>query len=143
SYCDAERRRRGADRSGREAASVGGMKRVAVIGGGIAGLASAYELRRRLPDASVVVHEASDRFGGKVHTSTFAGRSVDEGADAFLARVPWGLDLCRELGIETTLVSPAASTAYVWWDGALRSLPDGLVLGVPTDLDAVRASGLV
>lgn len=119
------------------------MKRVAVIGGGIAGLASAYELRRRLPDASVVVHEASDRFGGKVHTSTFAGRSVDEGADAFLARVPWGLDLCRELGIETTLVSPAASTAYVWWDGALRSLPDGLVLGVPTDLDAVRASGLV
>jgi oxygen-dependent protoporphyrinogen oxidase len=119
------------------------MKRAAVVGGGIAGLAAAYELRRRLPDASISVHEASDRLGGKIATSTFAGRPVDEGADAFLARVPWGLDLCRELGIDTTLVSPAASSAYVWWDGSLRRLPNGLVLGVPTDLEAVRASGIV
>src|SRR4051794_3420710 len=119
------------------------MKRVAVVGGGISGLAAAYELRRRLPVASIVLYEASDRFGGKVATSMFAGRLVDEGADAFLARVPWGLDLCRELGIETELVSPAASSAYVWWNGALRRLPTGLVLGVPTDLDTVRASGIV
>jgi oxygen-dependent protoporphyrinogen oxidase len=119
------------------------MKRVAVVGGGISGLAAAYELRRRLPDAAIVVHEASTRFGGKVATSPLAGRMVDEGADAFLARVPWGLDLCRELGIETTLVSPAESSAYVWWDGALRRLPAGLVLGVPTNLDALRASGIV
>jgi protoporphyrinogen/coproporphyrinogen III oxidase len=119
------------------------MKRVAVVGGGIAGLAAAYELRRRLPDVSISVHEASDRLGGKIATSTFAGRPVDAGADAFLARVPWGLDLCRELGIDTALVSPAASSAYVWWDGLLRSLPSGLVLGVPTDLEAVRASGIV
>jgi oxygen-dependent protoporphyrinogen oxidase len=119
------------------------MKQVAVVGGGISGLAAAYELRQRLPDASIVVHEASERFGGKVSTSPFAGRLVDEGADAFLARVPWGLDLCQELGIETSLVSPAASSAYVWWDGALRQLPAGLVLGVPTDLDALRASGIV
>jgi oxygen-dependent protoporphyrinogen oxidase len=119
------------------------MNRVAVVGGGISGLAAAYELRRRLSDASIVVHEASDRFGGKVATSRFAGRLVDEGADAFLARVPWGVDLCRELGIVTTLVSPSAASAYVWWDGALRQLPAGLVLGVPTDLDAVRASGIL
>jgi oxygen-dependent protoporphyrinogen oxidase len=119
------------------------MKRVAVVGGGITGLAAAYELRRRLPDLAIVVHEASDRLGGKVATSLFDGRPVDEGADAFLARVPWGLDLCRELGIEKALVSPAASAAYVWWDGALRRLPDGLVLGVPTDLAALRASGIV
>jgi oxygen-dependent protoporphyrinogen oxidase len=57
--------------------------------------------------------------------------------------VPWGLDLCRELGIETTLVSPATSKAYVWWDGELRSLPPGLVLGVPTDLDAVTSTGII
>jgi protoporphyrinogen/coproporphyrinogen III oxidase len=119
------------------------VKRVAIAGGGISGLAAAYELRRRLPDASIVVHEASERFGGKIATSPFAGRLVDEGADAFLARVPWGIDLCRELGIEPSLVSPAASSAYVWWDGALRQLPAGLVLGVPTDLDAVRSSGIV
>jgi oxygen-dependent protoporphyrinogen oxidase len=119
------------------------MKRIAVIGGGVTGLAAAYELRRRRPGASIAVYEASDRFGGKVVTSSFAGRMVDEGADAFLARVPWGLDVCRELGIDTELVSPAASEAYVWWDGALRRLPSGLVLGVPTDLDAVAQSGIV
>jgi len=119
------------------------MKRYVIAGGGVTGLAAAYELRRREPDATVVVHEASDRLGGKIVTSPFAEHLVDEGADAFLARVPWALDLCRELGIDTTLVTPAASKAYVWWDGALRSLPAGLVLGVPTDLDAVVASGIV
>jgi oxygen-dependent protoporphyrinogen oxidase len=53
------------------------------------------------------------------------------------------VELCRELGLETTLVSPAQQAAYVWCDGALHRLPPGLVLGVPTDLDAVRASGVV
>jgi oxygen-dependent protoporphyrinogen oxidase len=57
--------------------------------------------------------------------------------------VPWGLDLCRELGIDAELVSPAQQSAYVWFDGELRRLPSGLVLGVPTDFDAVAASGIV
>ncbi|MEY2403870.1 MAG: protoporphyrinogen/coproporphyrinogen oxidase [Acidimicrobiaceae bacterium] len=119
------------------------MKRFAVVGGGITGLAAAYEFRLQAPDAEIVVLEATDRLGGKVATTTFAGRAIDEGADAFLARVPWGLDLCRELGIDTELVSPAQQSAYVWFDGALRRLPAGLVLGVPTDFDALAASGIV
>jgi oxygen-dependent protoporphyrinogen oxidase len=118
-------------------------RRIAVVGGGITGLAAAYELRAQAPDAEIVVFEATDQLGGKVATTTFAGRAIDEGADAFLARVPWGLALCRELGIDTQLVSPAQQSAYVWFDGALRRLPAGLVLGVPTDLDAVAASGIV
>ena len=118
-------------------------RRIAVVGGGITGLAAAYELRAQAPDAEIVVLEATDRLGGKVTTTTFAGRAIDEGADAFLARVPWGLDLCRELGIDTELVSPAQQSAYVWFDGALRRLPAGLVLGVPTDFDAVVESGIV
>lgn len=119
------------------------MMRYAVVGGGITGLAAAFELRAASPDAEIVVHEATDRLGGKVHTIDFAGRAVDSAADAFLARVPWGVDLCRELGLEARLVSPAQQSAYVWCDGALHRLPAGLVLGVPTDLDAVRASGIV
>jgi oxygen-dependent protoporphyrinogen oxidase len=118
-------------------------QRVAVVGGGITGLAAAYELRAQAPDAEIVVFEETDRLGGKVATTTFAGRAIDEGADAFLARVPWGLELCQELGIDTELVSPAQQSAYVWFDEALRRLPTGLVLGVPTDLDAVAASGIV
>ncbi|MEY2459591.1 MAG: protoporphyrinogen/coproporphyrinogen oxidase, partial [Acidimicrobiaceae bacterium] len=118
-------------------------QRVAVVGGGITGLAAAYELRAQAPDAEIVVLEETARLGGKVATTTFAGRAIDEGADAFLARVPWGLELCQELGIDTELVSPAQQSAYVWFNGALRRLPTGLVLGVPTDLDAVAASGIV
>jgi oxygen-dependent protoporphyrinogen oxidase len=118
-------------------------RRIAVVGGGISGLAAAYELRRLRDDVEVELHERTDRLGGKVRTTPFAGRPVDEAADAFLARVPWGIELCRELGLATELVSPAQQSAYVWWDGALRRLPAGLVLGVPTDLAAVQAAGIV
>ncbi|MET0824924.1 MAG: FAD-dependent oxidoreductase, partial [Acidimicrobiales bacterium] len=77
-----------------------------VVGGGIAGLAAAWELSAS-EDVHVTVHEASDRWGGKVHTSPFAGRPVDDGADAFLLGVPWALDLARELGLEAEIVHPA------------------------------------
>jgi len=119
------------------------VTRYAVVGGGVAGLAAAYELRALTPTAEIVVLEATGRLGGKVHTTSFAGRAVDAAADAFLARVPWGIELCRELKLDAQLVSPAQQAAYVWFDGALRRLPAGLVLGVPTDFDALRASGIV
>lgn len=117
--------------------------KLAVVGGGIAGLAAAYELTRRAPGADVVLFEADGRLGGKVLTTPFAGRMVDEAADAFLARVPWAVELCTELGLAGELVSPAEGAAYVWSRGALRRLPDGLVLGVPTDLEALARSGIV
>jgi oxygen-dependent protoporphyrinogen oxidase len=115
--------------------------RVAVVGGGIAGLSAAYEARKQ--GHEVVVHEASERAGGKLLTTPFAGRAVDEGADTCLARVPWAVELCRELAIDTELVSPATGAAYVFVDGALRSLPAGTVLGVPTDFAAAQTSGIL
>jgi oxygen-dependent protoporphyrinogen oxidase len=117
------------------------VTRIAVIGGGITGLAAAYEAGKG--GADVTLYEASDRLGGKVRTSDFAGGPVDEAADAFLARVPWGVELCEELGVADLLVSPERGNAYVFADGELRALPEGLVLGVPTDLDALRGSGIV
>jgi protoporphyrinogen/coproporphyrinogen III oxidase len=116
---------------------------VAVVGGGITGLTTAHTLLHEHPGTEVVVLEASDRLGGKIRTSSFAGRPVDWGADAFLARVPEGIELCRELGLDSELVIPAAQGAFVFVDGALRRFPDGLVLGVPTDLDALARSGIV
>jgi len=116
-------------------------RRFAVVGGGIAGLAAAWELRRRDPDAEVTVLEATGRLGGKLRTSSFAGRMVDEGADAFLARVPEGHELCAELGLADALVAPTSGRAYVAGGTELHALPAGLVLGVPTDADAVRAAG--
>jgi oxygen-dependent protoporphyrinogen oxidase len=114
---------------------------LAVVGGGISGLAAAWEGRRR--GASVVVLEAGPRAGGKLQTSPLGGVEVDESADAFLARVPEAVDLCTELGIDTDLVSPGTGSAYLWLDGALRRLPAEQLLGVPTDVDALAGTGLL
>jgi len=111
-----------------------------VIGGGITGLVAARDLL--LAGASVTLIEPGEP-GGKLRTTPFAGGVLDEAADAFLARVPDGVDLCRELGIDGDLVSPGARRAYVWSRGALRLLPEAQVLGVPTDLDELAASGIV
>jgi oxygen-dependent protoporphyrinogen oxidase len=116
--------------------------RVVVVGGGITGLSAAYELVRAGDDGvEVTVLERDDRFGGKIRTRPFAGHPLDEAADAFLARVPDAVDLCHDLGLDHDLVSPAVRQAYLYSRGQLRPFPDGVVLGVPTDLDALAASG--
>lgn len=119
------------------------MTRVVVVGAGIAGLTAAWRLGRALPGVEVVVCEAGDRPGGLVHTSPFDGVPLDTAADAFLARVPDAVALCADLGIADQLVHPAEAGALVLTDAGLRRLPAGLVLGVPTDLDALETSGIV
>ncbi len=117
------------------------MTHVVVVGGGITGLACALELADA--GARVTLLEASDRLGGNIRTTRFAGLDVDEAADAFLARVPEAVALCRRLGLEDDLVSPAIGSAYVWSRGELRRLPPGLVLGVPAELLPVARSGIL
>lgn len=112
-----------------------------VVGGGITGLSAAFELSRQ--GLEPVVIEADSRLGGKILTTPFAGVALDAGADAFLARVPWASKLCEELGVGQDLVAPAATGAYLFANGALRRIPERLMLGIPTDLDALRNSGLI
>jgi protoporphyrinogen/coproporphyrinogen III oxidase len=116
---------------------------VVVAGGGITGLTTAWALRR-VPDApTVTLLEADSRLGGKILTTPFAGLpAVDAGPDAFLARVPWAVQLCRELGVDD-LVSPASGRAYVWHEGRLHPIPDGLVLGAPAGLGGLARSRLL
>lgn len=116
------------------------MTDVVVVGGGITGLTAARDLVGH--GATVTIVEP-DHLGGKLRTTSFDGAVLDESADAFLARVPEGVELCRELGLDGELVAPAARRAYVWSRGALRLLPEAQVLGVPTDLDELGASGIV
>jgi oxygen-dependent protoporphyrinogen oxidase len=117
------------------------MTRVAVVGGGITGLAAAWELVRGASE--VTVFEASARLGGRILTGTVAGRPVDLGADAVLTRVPDGLQLCEELGLSGELVHPATEGTAVWVRGRLRSLPDDTVLGAPTRLRSLARSGIL
>jgi oxygen-dependent protoporphyrinogen oxidase len=113
---------------------------VVVVGGGVTGLVAAYRLSQGGSHVTVI---EPDRIGGKLQTSLVAGRPVDETADAFLLRVPWALALCHDLELDGELISPAERTAHLYLDGTRRPLPEGHVLGVPTDLDALAASGVV
>jgi len=109
-----------------------------VVGGGIAGLAAAWEVVTSRPGSEVTVFEPG-HLGGKIATEQFGGRPVDCGPDAFLTRVPEGIQLCRELGIEHELVAPAADRVLLSIGGRLRQLPAGLVLGVPGRLGPLVA----
>lgn len=104
---------------------------VVVVGGGIAGLAAAWQLQR--DGMPVRLLEASDRVGGKIRSSEFAGGIVDEAADAFLARVPHGIELANELGLGDKLISPSARKAQVWTSQGLVRLPEPNVLGIPLE----------
>ncbi|MEO7370841.1 MAG: protoporphyrinogen oxidase [Ilumatobacteraceae bacterium] len=115
--------------------------RVAVVGAGITGLAAAHAAVEA--GAHVTVFEAGDRPGGVIRTSPFAGHAaIDEGADAFLARVPWAVELARKVSLGEALTSPSVGKAAVWWDG-MHDIPDGLLLGLPTDLLGLAKSRLL
>ncbi|WP_283132787.1 protoporphyrinogen oxidase [Rhizohabitans arisaemae] len=124
---------------------IGGSRRhVVVVGGGIAGLAAAWFLRRDGGDrVRVTVLEGAPRIGGKLSVSEVAGIAVDEGAEAMLVRRPEGEALAREAGLGPELVYPATLLARVWSRGALREFPHGHVLGVPGDLATLAASGVL
>ena len=114
--------------------------KVAVVGGGLAGLTAAHALTRA--GADVVVLEGSSRAGGKLVRGRVGDLTVDLGAEAVLARRPEGLALMSALGLDDDVVHPALTPAAVWTRGAVRTLPR-TVMGVPADLDALAESGIV
>jgi oxygen-dependent protoporphyrinogen oxidase len=120
---------------------------VAVVGGGIAGLASAWELTGGAeadPDAPrVTVLESARRLGGPLHSVDFADRKLDVGPDGFLGRRPEAAGLCREAGLGDLLRPIGASGASIYVRGRLRGLPAGLLLGVPTRWLPVARSGVL
>jgi oxygen-dependent protoporphyrinogen oxidase len=118
-----------------------------VVGGGISGLAAAWELSGgstpRSDALEIVVLESSDRLGGMLRSDDLAGRVVDMGADGFLGRRPEAVQLCREIGLEDKLVPIAARGASVWSRGRLRVLPERHVMGIPTRFWPTARSGVL
>src|SRR6266704_794761 len=115
--------------------------RVAIVGGGIAGLAAAFFLRDA--GAAVTVLEGSPRLGGKLAVSEVAGIAVDAGAEALLTRRPEGTDLAAAVGLAGQRVQPGTTAAGIWTRGRLRPLPRRQLMGVPADLDALAGSGIL
>jgi protoporphyrinogen/coproporphyrinogen III oxidase len=116
------------------------MTRIAIIGGGISGLAAAFELEelRRNASAAVeyVLFEASTRLGGVLRTENIDGCIVEAGPDSFITEKPWASDLCRELGLGDQLIgsNDADRKTYILTKGRLVEMPDGLMFMVPTKI---------
>ena len=114
-------------------------KRVAVLGGGIAGLAAAYTLARaRQAGAPVeeLLIEGRGRLGGVIRTERFEGFVIEAGPDSFLAEKPEAAALARELGLGDSLIgsNDRQRRTYILHRGRLVPLPDGLMFLVPTRL---------
>jgi protoporphyrinogen/coproporphyrinogen III oxidase len=110
---------------------------VVVVGGGISGLSAAWELSggARGPDDAtprIELIEDGAVVGGVLATTQWGDRTIDLGADGFLARRPEAVELVRELGCDDQLEAIDASGASIWLRGALDELPAGLALGIPT-----------
>jgi len=114
---------------------------VAIVGGGISGLAAAFFLRDR--GLAVTVLEGLPRVGGKLAVSEVAGIAVDEGAEALLARRAEGTDLIGAVGLAGRLEVPGTTAAGIWTSGRLRPLPRRQLMGVPADLDELEDSGIL
>ncbi len=115
------------------------MKRVAIIGGGISGLAAAFELeekRRSGQDVDYVLYESSPRLGGVLRTEVIDGCVVEAGPDSFVSEKPWAADLCRALGLGDQLIgsNDADRKTYILTRRRLVEMPDGLMFMVPTKI---------
>ncbi len=112
-------------------------KRVAIVGGGIAGLSAAFYVEKARRGGAAVewtLYEKSGRLGGVIKTERRDGYVLEAGPDSFLTIKPDGAQLCRDLGIGDQLISSNDSErkTYILVRGCLIPIPDGLQFMVPT-----------
>ena len=113
------------------------MKKVIIIGGGIAGLAAAYRIQEEINSGaqiSCTVLEGSDRVGGKIHTIRRDGFILERGPDSFISQKPAVVELCKKLGIDDHLMGTKTDhpKTFVYINRKMVTIPDGLSLMVPT-----------
>lgn len=112
-------------------------KHIAIIGGGITGLAAAFYLHKdiemkHLPLRFTLI-EAESRLGGKIQTETHDGYVMEKGPDSFLARKKSASELVHDLGMQDELVRNHTGQSYILHRGRLHPIPAGAVMGIPTE----------
>jgi oxygen-dependent protoporphyrinogen oxidase len=124
-------------------------RQLVVVGGGIAGLATAYYAQKHAQaaglDLAVTLVERDSRLGGKIATDTPDGFVIEGGPDSFITQKPWAIQLCRELGLEDRLMgtNDAQRGVFILRGGKLRKMPDGMMLIIPTKFMPFVTSNLI
>lgn len=123
-----------------------GARKVVVVGGGIAGLSAAYYLQKQAKIEGVLLDitliEAAHRLGGKIQTLRKDGFVIERGPDSFLSRKENMMELADELGIGEQLVESVSGRGCVMVEDRLHPIPDGSVMGVPTEIGPFIMSNL-
>src|SRR6266566_3043948 len=94
--------------SSRSLAMPSNLRHIAIIGGGISGLAAAHRAHELDPTAAIILFEANNRLGGVLQTERRDGWLIERSADMFTTREPWVIDLCRRIGIVDELIETNA-----------------------------------
>jgi oxygen-dependent protoporphyrinogen oxidase len=126
------------------------MTHVTIIGGGIAGLATAFYLQKKSREAgrniSYTLVEQAPCFGGKIITETTAeGFVIEGGPDSFITQKPWGIQLCRDLGVSDRIIptNDHRRNVFVLNKGKLTPFPGGFRLAIPTEFIPFALSPLI
>jgi protoporphyrinogen/coproporphyrinogen III oxidase len=123
--------------------------KLVIVGGGIAGLSAAYYASLTNTYSQITILESDSHWGGKIITERvdFEGGQfiIEGGPDTFLATKPWGVALCKELGLGDRLhgTNPHKRNTYVLHRNRLQPLPDGLAMMIPTNVGSILKSRLV
>ncbi|WP_195571622.1 protoporphyrinogen oxidase [Paenibacillus sp. 1001270B_150601_E10] len=122
---------------------------IVIVGGGLTGLSAAYyawtKAKENGQEVRIALVEQGERLGGKIDTLHRDDCVIERGPDSFLARKLPMIELAKDIGMESELVAtnPKAKKTYILCHGKLHRMPQGLVLGIPTDTKAFLKSGLV
>lgn len=125
------------------------VKKVVVVGGGIAGLSAAYHLKQEAAAQNIALDvtlvEADGRLGGKIVTEQVDGFTIEGGPDCFLRQKPWAAELAQSLGLQDDLMgtNDHQRKTYVLNKGRLTPLPDGVMLIIPTRIMPFVLSPLI
>ena len=121
------------------------QKKIAIIGGGVSGLAAAYRATSALPSAQITLFESSSRLGGVLQTEHADGYLIEKSADMFTTEPSAALELCQMLGKTDQLIqtTPTPDRAFVLLQNGIHPVPKGLSLLLPNDLDSISASPLL
>ena len=119
--------------------------RVAVIGGGITGLAAAHRLSELAPSMEVTLYEQGNQLGGILQTIEKDGFLIEQGSDMFTLRDPWAMQLCQRIGFQDQLISTNEHhrRAFVVRGGRLYPVPTGWSLLSPTSIFSLMTSRLL
>lgn len=123
------------------------MKTVMVLGGGITGLSTMYELskwrKKTQSEVKLILAEGSSQLGGKIKTVQAKEFIMEAGADSIVTRKANELNIIHELGLDSEVVYNSTGRSFIYTEGNLKAIPADAVFGIPASIESLAKTTLV